>query len=138
MNLTSITEVSVDPTPPRCRNNGHKSHRPRPEDTRMYRPCPAQPSQLSLPANLFSGVDWNDAKKRVITSYRQWLRSVRPDLAHTHPLSLSISLRTRLFEKEPSLADTGHGGSRPGTRDPDHVLAQHTRVGDPDQDTAGV
>ena len=100
-------------------------------------------------ANYLTAVNWNDARKRVIHSYRDWLRSVC--YLHT-PIHGVASIRETLEKPNDITAvdlcqTCASRRSDPrsianqqcaGSRDSDHVLPEHACFQSSDKDAAGI
>jgi hypothetical protein len=97
------------------RQNGHQSYLPRSANALMYVECLRQALRVQR-ANNATAVNWNDAKRRVLHSYRDWLRSVCPFLP-TAAFTVDDKTRERRHLEErrggqgrcgQPMANTGH------------------------------
>lgn len=74
-----------------------------------------------------SAVNWQDASRRVIRSYRDWVRAVRTPSAGRSAFCLRSWVE-----------DFKTDGTTTGTRDPADVLSYNAGLRDTDENAAGV
>lgn len=79
-------------------------------------------------------VNLNDAKRRVLRSYREWIRSVRLPNPQTGTDDCCAQLDGELLY----LVDSANGLFVAGPGDSNDVLAQHTRRAIENENEAGI
>lgn len=117
-------------TPPRTRSHGHQPHTSGPDYSRLLVPInlgEGSPltKEIAL-TSLWTAVNWNDASRRAIKSYRDWQRAVSSLVLLFSPLPLGQDYGADL-----SLRRTG-----PGTCQ--NLCSQRPHPRGTGQDPAGV